>query len=204
MTDPLAARAIRGSMGPPARLPGHLSAGLLALALALAFLRPAAAAAAEHLPGQASFRLPASADKAMIETWIREASRRHGLEASLIRAVMEVESGADAGAVSPKGAQGLMQIMPGTARDLKLSNPFDPMENIDAGSRYLAVQLKAFGDIRLALAAYNAGPEAVRKHAGIPPYPETQRYVEACANRYIRLKTGGDVKALVRKALEGR
>ena len=117
---------------------------------------------------------------------------------------MEVESGGDEKAVSPKGAQGLMQIMPGTARELGLHDPFDPTASIDAGSRYLAAQLKAFGDVRLALAAYNAGPEAVRKFAGVPPYPETQNYVAAVSGRYIRLKTGGSIEALVKKALEGK
>jgi len=167
-------------------------------------LTSCAALAQEHVPGQYSFRTPKGTTPSQFNAFIRQASSRHGLDPALVRAVMEVESGGDPGAVSPKGAQGLMQIMPDTARDLKLSDPFDPASSIDAGSRYLAAQLKAFGDVRLALAAYNAGPEAVRKYAGVPPFPETQRYVEAAAGRYIRLKTGGSIEAFVKKALEGK
>lgn len=178
---------------------------LPALAALLAFLPAAPAWSAEHQPGQYEFRLPRGYTPAQMNAWIRQASARHGLDQSLLRAVMEIESGGDPAAVSPKGAQGLMQIMPGTARDLALQDPFDPQENIDAGSRYLKAQLKAFaGDVRLALAAYNAGPEAVRKYGGVPPFPETQRYVGLVADRYIRLKTGGSLEAFVKKALEGK
>jgi len=162
----------------------------------------ARAFAAEHVPGEYSFRLPKGTPPSKFQAFINQASKKHGLDKALVRAVMEVESGADPAAISPKGAQGLMQIMPGTAKDLKLSDPLNPEESIDAGSRYLKAQLAAFGDVRLALAAYNAGPEAVRKFGGIPPYPETQHYVEAVANRFIRLKTGGDMKAFVKRVLE--
>jgi soluble lytic murein transglycosylase-like protein len=164
---------------------------------------PVRAPAAEHAPGDFSFRAPKTAASAQVTGWIREASARYGLDPCLVRALIEVESGGDEKAVSPKGARGLMQIMPGTARDLALDEPFDPAANIDAGSRYLREQLKTFGDVRLALAAYNAGPEAVKKAAGIPPIPETQRYVAAVANRFIQLKTGGNLEAFVKKALEG-
>jgi soluble lytic murein transglycosylase-like protein len=96
----------------------------------------------------------------------------------VITAVIVAESGGKAHAVSPAGARGLMQIMPATGRELGLVNPFDPRENILAGTRYLSRMLKRFGgDITLALAAYNAGPGAVRKHGGIPPYRETMRFV---------------------------
>lgn len=170
-----------------------------AICLAAAF----AANAAEHAPGEFNFRVPTGSTTAQMKVWIRAASTRYGLDPFLVQALMEVESGGNANAVSPKGAQGLMQIMPGTARDLSLADPFDPSASIDAGSRYLSQQLKAFGDLRLALAAYNAGPDAVRKHAGIPPFPETQRYVGAVANRFIVLKTGKGMDAFVKKALEG-
>jgi len=178
---------------------------LAAMAVLLACLLAAVSAPAqEHEPGQYSFRTPKNTPPSKFNAWIKQASAKHGLDPALVRAVMEVESGGDPSAVSPKGAQGLMQIMPDTAKDLKLSDPFDPSASIDAGSRYLAAQLKAFGDVRLALAAYNAGPEAVRKYAGIPPFPETQRYVEAVSGRFIRLKTGGDMKAFIKKVLEGK
>ena len=93
-------------------------------------------------------------------------------------AVIDVESGFNAAAVSSAGAQGLMQIMPATGKDLNLFDPFDPMENIDAGIRYLKYLLDTFPDKRLAVAAYNAGPNAVKKYGDIPPYAETQGYVQ--------------------------
>jgi len=173
------------------------------LFLLLTVLPLSAASAAEHAPGEFEFRVPKGATSAQVKTWIRQACAKHGLDPCLVQALIEIESAGDQSAVSPKGAQGLMQIMPGTARDLKLDDPLDPTANIDAGSRYLREQLKTFGDVRLALAAYNAGPEAVRKFAGIPPYPETQRYVAAVSNRFIVLKTGGNMEAFVKKALEG-
>lgn len=116
----------------------------------------------------------------------REA-RRHGLDPRLVRAVIYVESGEDPRAVSPKGAQGLMQLMPGTAGDLGVGNPFRPRENIQGGVSYLAALLQRFGgNVELALAAYNAGPGAVERHGGIPPYPETQRYVKRVLDVYRR------------------
>ncbi|MDP3430894.1 MAG: lytic transglycosylase domain-containing protein [Desulfomicrobium sp.] len=103
---------------------------------------------------------------------------KYGVDKKLVMAVIDVESGFNAAAVSTAGAQGLMQIMPATGRDLDLVDPFDPSENIDAGIRYLRYLLDTFPDRRLAVAAYNAGPNAVKKYGGIPPYTETQNYVE--------------------------
>lgn len=103
---------------------------------------------------------------------------KYGVDKSLVLAVIDVESGFNAAAVSSAGAQGLMQIMPATGKDLALENPFDPSENIDAGIRYLRYLLDTFPDRRLAVAAYNAGPNAVKKYGGIPPYAETQSYVQ--------------------------
>jgi soluble lytic murein transglycosylase-like protein len=103
---------------------------------------------------------------------------KYGVDKKLVMAVIDVESGFNAAAVSTAGAQGLMQIMPATGRDLDLEDPFDPSENIDAGIRYLRYLLDTFPDRRLAVAAYNAGPNAVKKYGGIPPYAETQNYVE--------------------------
>jgi len=176
---------------------------LATLALLLILTLSSLALGADHVPGEFDFRVPKGSTSAQVKAWIKQASAQHGLDPCLVQALMEAESGGNASAVSPKGAKGLMQIMPGTAKDLKLDDPFDPSANIDAGSRYLRDQLKAFGDVRLALAAYNAGPEAVRKFAGIPPYPETQRYVAVVANRFIQLKTGGNLQAFVKKVLEG-
>jgi soluble lytic murein transglycosylase len=101
------------------------------------------------------------------------------LEEALVRAVIKAESGYNSRAVSKKGALGLMQLMPETARLMKVGDPLDVEENIRGGSRYLRLMLDEFnGDLDLALAAYNAGPNAVRRHGGIPPYEETRTYVD--------------------------
>jgi hypothetical protein len=113
-----------------------------------------------------------------IEQSIGRASRRHGLPAELIRGVIRAESNFDVDAVSPAGARGLMQLMPGTAGDLGVENVFDIEENIDGGARYLKLMLQRFGgDVKLALAAYNAGPGTVEKYDGQVPYSETRHYV---------------------------
>jgi soluble lytic murein transglycosylase-like protein len=109
---------------------------------------------------------------------IQEAARRAGVEPALVAAVAHAESNFNARANSPAGAKGLMQLMNGTARGLGVTNPFDPEQNLAGGARFLAGLLKQFrGDHALALAAYNAGPGAVQRYGGIPPYQETQRYV---------------------------
>ena len=122
-----------------------------------------------------------------INTSILKAARKYGLPASLITSVIRAESNFQVKAVSHAGAQGLMQLMPQTARELGVKNPFDIQEHIDGGSRYLRKMLDSFGgDIKLALAAYNAGPEAVLKYGGkVPPYRETQQYVKRVL-KYIR------------------
>jgi len=109
---------------------------------------------------------------------IREAAARYGVEEALIKAVIRVESGFNSRAVSPKGARGLMQLMPGTATMLGVRDSFDPRQNIDGGVRHLRGLIDRFGaDLKLALAAYNAGEQAVVNHRGIPPYRETRDYV---------------------------
>lgn len=112
-----------------------------------------------------------------LEPLFREVARETGLDPELLKAVVAVESNFDPGAVSPMGALGLMQLMPETAKSLGVSDPFDPVQNVRAGTKYLRSMLDRFGDIELALAAYNAGPEAVVKHKGVPPYKETQEYI---------------------------
>lgn len=106
----------------------------------------------------------------------QEAALRHGVPVDLFLKLVQQESGWNARAESHKGALGLAQLMPATARRLGV-DPLDPEENLDGGARYLAQQYRDFGSWRLALAAYNAGPEAVRRHGGVPPYKETRNYV---------------------------
>jgi len=109
---------------------------------------------------------------------IQEAALASGVDAALIRAIIHAESAYQADAVSPKGAQGLMQLMPQTAKMLQVSDPFNPANNIEGGARHLADLLKQFdGDVTLAAAAYNAGAGAVQKYGGVPPYDETREYV---------------------------
>ncbi len=122
---------------------------------------------------------------------VREAAERFGVDPDLIRAVILQESGGDPRARSRKGARGLMQILDGTARELGLRRPFDPRENILAGTRYLADLLERNGgDLALALASYNAGPGAVSRHGGIPPYRETLRYVSGVLSLRESLRAG--------------
>jgi soluble lytic murein transglycosylase-like protein len=121
----------------------------------------------------------------------RLAGRKYGVETALIMAVLQIESNFNPRAVSPKGALGAMQIMPDTGRQLGLTNFFDPEANTDAGTRYLATMLQAFPRIELALAAYNAGPEAVRHYGKIPPYAETREYVSRVLEAYRKLSAPG-------------
>ena len=124
----------------------------------------------------------------MIDRHARQAS----LDPRLVQAVIQVESGYNARALSNKGAMGLMQLMPGTAKQLRVGNAYDPDENIRGGTTYLRRQLDRFnGDLTLALAAYNAGPGAVERYEGVPPYRETRNYVE----RVYRLYRGRSAPA---------
>lgn len=109
---------------------------------------------------------------------IQNESQKKGLDPDLVKAVIQTESNFNPNAVSPKGAKGLMQLMPSTAKMLGVKNPLDPMENIEGGTQYLADMMNSFRDQKLALAAYNAGPGSVKKFKGVPPYKETERYIE--------------------------
>lgn len=125
---------------------------------------------------------------------IRTASDRHGVDPDLVRAVVKVESDFNSYARSHKGAQGLMQLMPETARLHDVSDVYDPEENIDGGVRHLKLLLERFqGNLTLSLAAYNAGIKAVEKYGGVPPYAETREYVRRVLAQYRRYRANGPV-----------
>ena len=132
---------------------------------------------------------------APIQKMVEQSARAHDVDPLLVESVIQVESNFNHYAVSPKGAEGLMQLMPGTARSLGVGNSFDPAENIEAGVKYLKYLQGVYGDDRLALAAYNAGPKAVDKYKSIPPYSETQDYVEQVGKRYQAAKRSEAAKA---------
>jgi hypothetical protein len=139
----------------------------------------------------ANFFTPAKLNEA-----IEQAAQRHNVDPDLVRAVIKVESNFNPHAVSRKGAMGLMQLMPETARSLRVAHPFDPNENVDAGVRHLRQLLDNYGgDLAMSLAAYNAGAGAVAQHNGVPPYRETQNYVRQITALY---KNGGLMGAPVR------
>ena len=132
--------------------------------------------------GAAFLAPPTEAAKRPFADIVVDAASRHGVDPDLVHAVIAVESGYRTSAQSPAGAQGLMQLMPGTQRDLGVADAFDPRQNVDAGVAYLRRLTDEFGTV-LALAAYNAGPGAVRRYNGIPPYEQTHAYVRAVLGR---------------------
>jgi len=134
--------------------------------------KPAASAAPAQTQSPAGPRL---FDRE-IEEVIREQAARHGVSERLVKAVVQAESGGNPRAVSPAGAVGLMQLMPGTAKTLGV-DPYNPEQNVDGGIRYLKDMARQFGSLDDVLAAYNAGPGAVQRHGGVPPYKETQDYI---------------------------
>jgi len=132
----------------------------------------------------ANFRGPLATSED-IDSAIEQAAARHNVDPNLVRAVVKVESNFNPNAVSRKGAMGLMQLMPATARQLNVKNPFDPEQNVDAGVRHLKQLLDSYGgDVKLTLAAYNAGATAVARSSGVPRYAETQNYVRRITNLY--------------------
>jgi soluble lytic murein transglycosylase-like protein len=119
------------------------------------------------------------------DTIIKAASEKFSMESSLIKAVIKAESGFDHTAVSSKGAQGLMQLMPGTAEDMEVDDPYNPEKNIFGGTKYLSKMMERYNnDVKLALAAYNAGPDKVDEYKDVPPFKETKTFIERVMKYY--------------------
>lgn len=137
------------------------------------------------VPDEVLDEVAAAADPRHLRALAIEAARRHSLDPELVLAVVTIESAFRPEAVSPKGARGLMQLMPGTAASLGVEDPFDPAENLEGGSRHLRGLVDLYrGDLAKALAAYNAGEGTVARHGGIPPYRETRHYVKRVLKAY--------------------
>lgn len=138
-------------------------------------------------PMSGAFSVAPSGAADQFRPLIQDAASEAGVDPALFEALVAVESSFDPNARSRAGAMGLSQLMPGTARELGVSNPFDPMQNLRGGATYLSRMLQRFGgDVKMALAAYNAGPGAVEKFGGIPPYSETQKYVDRVSALYMQ------------------
>jgi len=117
--------------------------------------------------------------------YVEQYCKAHRMPPALVHAIIKAESDGRRKAVSPKGAEGVMQLMPFTSRRMNVSDPFDPIENIEGGIRYIKELLTTFdGDVTYAVAAYNAGPSAVKRYGGVPPYKETRLYVKKVLNLY--------------------
>ena len=137
----------------------------------------------------AAANAPSMVPPAQIDQLVRANSATFGVDPSLVKAIIANESGFNANATSKVGAQGLMQLMPGTATGLGVGNAYDPAQNVWGGTKYIKGLLDRFGgDMRKAIAAYNAGPGAVEKYGGVPPYAETQNYVQNVLASYAKYK----------------
>jgi soluble lytic murein transglycosylase-like protein len=128
---------------------------------------------------------------------ITAAAKKHGIDPALLAGLVKQESGFNPNAGSPAGARGLTQLMPGTAAGLGVTNVLDPLQSLDGGAKYLRQQLDAFGgDVTKALAAYNAGPGAVQRYGGVPPYAETQHYVQVVQENAARYRTAAPTPSI--------
>lgn len=148
---------------------------------------PAADPTSRATPVASSTRSPARrTTPEELDRLVQQTAEKHRVDPQLVRAVISTESNWNAAAVSPKGALGLMQLVPGTAQQLGVADAFDPAQNVDAGVRYLAMMLDRYnGDLHRALAAYNAGPGAVDRSGGVPRFRETRNYVQKVTSTYL-------------------
>jgi soluble lytic murein transglycosylase-like protein len=173
-------------LSPPLSLPPQAPAGQLGAAVATA------------IPSHSVPALSAAALHQVVDS----ASAAYHLDPDLVNSVIHAESGFNSHAVSPKGARGLMQLMPGTANQLGVNDAFDPQSNVTGGSRYLRELLERYNfDLVKALAAYNAGPERVERYRGVPPFHETQAYVARIVHEYNQKKIAQEKEAKQKKKL---
>jgi hypothetical protein len=145
---------------------------------------------------------PVAAPDSAVRTLVEEAAKTFDVSPALVDSVIQVESNYNPNAISPKGAQGLMQLMPATARRFGVKNSFDAKQNIEGGVRYLKFLQQTFKDDRLAIAAYNAGEGAVAKYGNVPPYAETMNYVAKVGKKYGQAKRAADKPKMVAKLEE--
>jgi len=145
-------------------------------------------------PLDSGVRVGRSVPRSAVERYVAAGAAAYGVDPALVEAVIASESGFDSNAVSRAGAVGLMQLMPQTAARLGVRDPYDPAQNVAGGARYLRELLDRFGDVELAVAAYNAGPAAVERYRGVPPYPQTQRYVRDVIARYRELRVASSMR----------
>jgi soluble lytic murein transglycosylase-like protein len=182
-------QSLMGAASPaPAPAPTAF-ASQLASATATTAAAPAATTASAGLMSVGASELPADVP---FGAEITAAAKKHGIDPALLAGLVKQESGFNPNAGSPAGARGLTQLMPGTAAGLGVSNVLDPVQNLDGGAKYLRQQLDAFGgDVTRALAAYNAGPGAVERYGGVPPYAETQNYVRIVQANAAQYRAAG-------------
>lgn len=134
---------------------------------------------------------PAMVPPAQIDALVNDNAQSQSVDPALVKAIIANESGFNANATSNVGAQGLMQLMPGTAASLGVGDAYDPAQNVAGGTKYIKELLDRFGgDVKLAVAAYNAGPGAVEKYGGVPPYAETKNYVQNVLSSYAKYRSG--------------
>ncbi len=180
-------QALMGAASPaPAPAPTAFASQL---ATATAATAPAATTASASPMSVGASALPADVP---FGAEITAAAKKHGIDPALLAGLVKQESGFNPNAGSPAGARGLTQLMPGTAAGLGVTNVLDPIQNLDGGAKYLRQQLDAFGgDVTRALAAYNAGPGAVQRYGGVPPYAETQNYVRIVQANAAQYRAAG-------------
>ena len=183
-------QALMGAASPaPSPAPTAFASQLATATASAATAAPAATTASASPMRVGASALPADVP---FGAEITAAAEKHGIDPALLAGLVKQESGFNPNAGSPAGARGLTQLMPGTAAGLGVTNVLDPIQNLDGGAKYLRQQLDAFGgDVTRALAAYNAGPGAVQRYGGVPPYAETQNYVRIVQANAAQYRAAG-------------